>query len=210
MPTSDAIRILLADDHHVVREGLVALLNFDPDLRVVAEAADGRQAVDRYFECTPDVTILDLRMPEMDAVEAIQAIRGRDPNARLIVLTTFDGDNDIFRALQAGAQAYLLKEADRSELVACVRAVAAGERWVRGRVADRLDARAADDALTARELEVLRLLAMGHSNRDIGLALDVTEGTIKVHVNHIFRKLGVRGRTEAVAVATRRGLVRLI
>ncbi len=209
MTTPDPIRILIADDHPIVREGLVALLNRRPDMQVVAEVSDGRAVVQAFEEHRPDVTLLDLRMPEMGGVEAIETIRRQEPGARIIVLTTFDGDEDIYRAIQAGARAYLLKDTPRQELLETIRAVHAGQRRLPPDVAARLAGRMLAPDLTPRELMVLQQLVAGKSNREIGLALGITEGTVKVHVNSILAKLDVSDRTQAVTEALRRGIVHL-
>ncbi len=203
------IRVLLADDHPVVREGLAALLNRRPDTTVIGEVANGQEAVDFFRRAQPDVTLMDLRMPIMGGVEAIHAIRAEFPAARIIVLTTYDGDEDIYRALQAGAQGYLLKDAPREELLAAVRAVHDGQKCIPAALAAKLAERVFSPELTAREREVLALIVAGHSNREIGEALVVSEGTVKAHVNSILGKLGVNDRTQAVTAALRRGLVRL-
>jgi two-component system NarL family response regulator len=203
------IRILIADDHTVVREGLVSLVKRKSDMVVVAEASNGREAVDLWKQHRPDVTLLDLRMPEMDGVSAIKEIRELDPNAHIVVLTTYDGDEDIYRAVKAGAKAYLLKDTARDALVDCVRKVNAGETYLPAPLAAKLAERVSGDALTAREIEVLRRLAAGKSNKEIGAELFVSEGTVKSHVKGIFTKLDVVTRTEAVATATRRGLIQL-
>jgi two-component system, NarL family, response regulator len=205
----DAIRILIADDHPVVREGLSALINRRPDMKVVAEAGDGRGAVEQFFLHRPDVALIDLRMPEMDAVEVIAAVRQRTPDARLIVLTTFDGDEDIYRALRAGAKAYLLKDARREELLDCIRTVHAGGSWMAPYMAAKLADRLSGRDLSAREVDVLRLLVEGKSNKEIGATLFISEGTVKVHVNHILEKLGAEGRTAASVEALKRGIVHL-
>jgi DNA-binding NarL/FixJ family response regulator len=201
------IRILIAEDHTVVRDGLVAILDQEHDMDVVAETGNGRQAVDLWNSQRPDVTLMDLRMPGLDGVSAIQAIRAADPNARSIILTTFDGDEDIYRGMRAGAKAYMLKDVGREELFRCIREVHAGGTLVPSVIAAKLAGRLHADGLTPRELEVLRLLAQGKPNKLIGSALFVSEVTIKSHVQSIFRKLNVLSRTEAIAVATRKGLL---
>ena len=205
-----AIRILIADDHPVVREGVAAMIERRPDMTVVAEAATGREAVAAYRAAQPDVVLMDLRMPEMTGVEAIGAIRGEFPGARIIVLTTYDGDEDIYRGLQAGARAYLLKDAPRDELLDAIRAVHAGQSRIPPAVAARLAERVlAGPQLTPRELEVLRGIVAGQSNKEIGAALSIGEGTVKAHVNNILGKLGVNDRTQAVTTALQRGIVHL-
>jgi two-component system NarL family response regulator len=209
MKADKAIRILIADDHPIVREGLAALLNRAHDMEVVAEAGNGREALKEFLRCRPDVVLVDLRMPEMDGVDAILAIREQAPDARVIVLTTYDGDEDIYRGLRAGAKAYLLKDAPREELMECIRAVHAGRMWIPPDVAAKLATRMGDEDLTPRELEVLQLMVQGKSNKEIGNVLGVSEGTVKIHVNHILEKLKVSGRTEATSAALKRGIVRL-
>jgi len=203
------IRVLIVDDHPVVREGLAAMINRRPDMEVVAEAVNGREAVELCRRHRPDVTLMDLRMPVMGGVEATQAIRREFSDARIIVLTTYDGDQDIYRALQAGARAYLLKDAPREELLEAIRAVHAGQRHLPPLVAGRLADHLAGNDLTAREQEVLELIAAGKSNREIGADLSITESTVKVHVNNILGKLGVHDRTQAVTTALQRGIVHL-
>lgn len=207
MPEPAAIRILVVDDHPVVREGIVSLLRRQSDLQVVAEAGDGEAAIELYGRLMPDVTIMDLRLPKANGVEATTEIRRRFPDARIIVLTTFDGDEDIYRALKAGARAYLLKDTSREELLSTVRAVAAGLRRIPPGVAERLAQRVESSELTSRERDVLELIVTGRGNKQIGAALSITEGTVKTHVNSILAKLGVADRTEAAVSAIRRGLV---
>jgi two-component system NarL family response regulator len=205
----DPIRVLVADDHFVVRMGLRALIDAEPDMHVVAEAGTGQQAVELFRQHRPDVTLMDLRMPVMNGLEAIQAIRGESPEARVVVLTTYDGDEDIYRALNAGARAYLLKEMDREELLGVIRAVHAGQRRVPPEIGARLAEAMPRSELTRRELEVLDLVVKGFSNKRIGDALSITEGTVKIHVNNILGKMGVADRTEAATTAIRRGIVHL-
>jgi DNA-binding NarL/FixJ family response regulator len=202
------IRVLIADDHPVYRMGLRALIEAEPDMIVVAEAADGAEAIERYAEAAPDVGVLDLRMPRVDGPAAIQAIRKRDPGARLIVLTTYDGDSDVARAVQAGACGYLLKGTFRDATLLAIREAAAGRSLITPELAGRA-ATAPTATLTAREIEVLSLLAKGYSNKEVGAALFVAEGTVRVHVSHIFEKLDVSDRTTAVLLAIRQGLIRI-
>lgn len=205
----ECIRILIADDHSVVREGLVSLVKRKSDMTVVAEASNGREAVDLWKEHHPDVTLLDLRMPELDGVGAIREIREFDDGAHIIVLTTFDGDEDIYRAIKAGAKGYLLKDTAREALMESIRRVHAGETCIPPALAAKLAERVSGEALSAREIEVLQRIAAGKSNKEIGAELFISEGTVKTHVKSIFSKLDVVSRTEAVATATRRGLIQL-
>src|ERR1051326_8066077 len=201
------LRLLIADDHSVVREGLVSLVKRKSDIVVVAEAKNGREAVDLWKQHRPDVTLLDLRMPELDGVSAIKEIRDQDEHARILVLTTFDGDEDIFRAIQAGAKGYLLKDVPREALMDCIRRVHAGETCVPVQLAEKLAERVSGETLSSREVDVLKLMAQGKSNKEIGAALFISAGTVKSHVKGIFAKMNVISRTEAVANATRRGLI---
>ena len=203
------VRLLVVDDHHIVRQGLVALLATVPEMQVVAEASDGQHALALYREHHPDVTLMDLRMNTMNGVEATRAIRAEFPNARIIVLTTFDGDEDIYRGMRAGAKSYLLKDVRREELFQCIREVHAGKTFVPPAIAAKLAERLPTEELSPRELEVLRLLAEGKPNKLIGVALSIAEVTVKSHVQSLFKKLNVLSRTEAIAVANRRGLLRL-
>jgi len=206
---TDTIQIMLVDDHAIVRQGFAALLNTVPGFTVVAEAADGLQAVDLFKKYRPDVTLMDLRLPKMNGVDAIARIRQESPGARIIVLTTYDGDEDIYRALQAGARGYLLKGMDLAELTEAVRTVHAGKSRIPSRVAEKLAERMSGATLTARELEVLQLIVAGKSNKDIGAALFISEATVKTHVNSLLSKMGVEDRTQAATTALQRGLVHL-
>jgi two-component system NarL family response regulator len=205
----NAIRILVAEDHTIVRDGLVAVIKQGPDMTVVADTGDGQRAVELWKQHRPDVTLMDLRMPGSDGVDAIYQIRAADPNARIIVLTTYDGDEDIYRGMRAGAKSYLLKDVRREELFQCIREVNAGKMFVPPAIAAKLAERLPAEELTARELEVLRLLAEGKPNKIIGADLAISEVTVKSHVQSVFRKLNVLSRTEALAVANRKGLLRL-
>ena len=205
----ERIRILIADDHSVVREGLVSLVKRKSDMVVVAEASNGREAVQLWKEHRPEVTLLDLRMPELDGVGAIKEIRELDENAHIVVLTTYDGDEDIYRAIKAGAKAYLLKDTARDALVETVRRVHAGETYLPPQLAAKLAERVSGEALSPREIDVLQRMAVGKSNKEIGAELFISEGTVKTHIKSIFSKLDVVSRTEAVATATRRGLIQL-
>src|SRR6201982_2396164 len=203
------IRVLIADDHGVVREGLVALIRRNrADMTVVGEASNGREAVELWKQERPDVTLLDLRMPELDGVEVIKEIRAADKKARIIVLTTFDGDEDIYRAIQAGAKGYLLKDVPREALMNSIRRVHAGETSIPLHLVAKLADRVSGETLSEREIEVLKMMAQGKSNKQIATALFITEGTVKSHGKSIFVKMNVSSRTEAVAEATRRGFLR--
>jgi two-component system, NarL family, response regulator len=203
------IRVMFVDDHPILRAGLVATVGTQPDMSVVAEAGDGREAVELFREHRPDITLMDLRLPVLSGVEAIRAIRREFPDARVIVLTMYDGDEDIQRALLAGARAYLLKDTLRKELLDAVRTVHAGQHYISSAVASRLAERLPRSELTARELEVLGLIVRGNSNKEIAAALDVAEGTIRIHVSNILGKLGVGDRTQAAVAALQRGIIHL-
>jgi two-component system NarL family response regulator len=208
MSPSDPIRVMVVDDHAIMRAGLVSMIDREPGMTVVAEAGDGLQAVAGFHRHKPDITLMDLRMPLMDGVEAIEAIRKEFHNSRFIVLTTYDGDEDIYRALEVGAQAYLLKGMARNELFAAIRAVHSGLRYIPSVVAKSITSQIRSD-LTKRELDVLKLLPAGRSNKEIAAALNTTEGTIKSYVIRILDKLGVSDRTEAVTTAIKRGIIHL-
>jgi two-component system NarL family response regulator len=204
------IRLLIVDDHPIVRDGLVAILHEgEPDLEVVGEAGDGKEAVIAWRNLRPTVTIMDLQLPGITGVEAIQAIRREDPGALILVLTTFDGDADIQRALEAGARGYLLKSVRRAILIEAVRAVAMGERYLPPTTAARLVEAMEAERLTAREFDVLRLLAQGERNREIADTLGLAEPTVKIHVNNLLRKLQAKDRTEAAVIALKRGLIHI-
>ena len=206
----EQIRLLVADDHVLILEGLAAAIGRQEDMRVVAQAADGRKAVDLWKAHRPDVALLDLRMPKLNGVGVIRAIRDEDLSARVIVLTTYDTDEEIYQAIQAGARAYLLKDAPLEELLDCIRKVHAGETCIPPAVSAKLAARMSGHALTSREIDVLKLLAKGRSNKEIGSDLFISEGTVKSHVRTMFTKLHVMSRTEAIAVANQRGLLQLV
>ncbi|SIO69735.1 two component transcriptional regulator, LuxR family [Burkholderia sp. GAS332] len=203
----DKIRVLIADDHVAVREGLAAMIGRQADTMVVGEAANGREAVELWQKHRPDVTLLDLRMPVLDGVSAISEIHHQDASARIIILTTFDSDSEIAGAIKAGAKGYLLKDAPREELFDCIRKVHAGETCIPPSLVAKLAAGVSSEALTSRELDVLTLLARGKSNKEIGGNLYISETTVKSHLRSVFTKLNVVSRTEAIAVATRRGLI---
>lgn len=198
---------MVVDDQAVVRQGLVALINTVPDMFVIAEGTNGQQAIELYRRHKPDVTLIDLRMPVVSGVEAITTIRREFPDARLIVLTTYDGDEDIYRSLQAGAQGYLLKDMFFEELEDAIRKVHAGSRRIPAQVAERLAERMSGTNLTSRELEVLEQIVRGKSNKEIAGLLKISEATVKSHINNILSKLGVTDRTQAATTALQRGLV---
>jgi DNA-binding NarL/FixJ family response regulator len=202
-------RVLVVDDHALLRTGVANIINQESDLRVVAEASNGLEAVAAYERHRPDVTLLDLRMPVMEGVEAVRQIRERDPNAKVIVLTTYDTDEDISRALKAGAKAYVLKDISADGLIGCIHDVLAGKTYLAPAAAAKLAEGVTRVQLTPRELSTLRLIADGRSNKEIASELHISERTVKTHLGHLFDKLGVTSRTEAVKIATRRGLVRL-
>ena len=205
----ERIRVLVADDHPVVRTGLAAVIAQEADLEVVAEAENGARAVALFWDHQPDVVLMDLRMPGMDGVEAIRTITSEFPAARILALTTYEGDGDIRRALEAGAQGYLLKDMLLTEVITAVRAVHRGERVIPAGVATRLAKVPPRSDLTERELEVLALVARGLSNKDVAGAIGRTDETVKIHLKNIFAKLRVTDRTEAVTVALARGLIHL-
>jgi DNA-binding NarL/FixJ family response regulator len=207
--SKSSIRILIADDHYLLRMGLVALVGTEPDLQVIGEAADGAQAVELFKKLRPDVTLMDLRMPLKDGITATREIRDQSPAAQILMLTTFDGDDDIHKALSAGANGYLLKSATRESLIPALRAVAAGQRWIPKEVARRLASREMFKELTPREVEVLHQLAKGLANKEIADVLDISEYTVKDHLKSILGKLRVADRTEAVTAAIQRGIIHL-
>ena len=202
------IKVLIVEDHTVSREGLAAILGADPGMEVVGQVADGRAGIDAFRHLRPDVTLVDLGLPVLSGLDAIKAMRRESPDARIVVLTAHDGDEDIYRALQAGALSYLLKDAGREELLQAVRLAGQGRRHLPTAVASRLADRVGGNELTHREQDVLALIVEGRSNREIGQTLGITEATVKAHMNAILGKLGVKQRTEAAAVAVRRGLIR--
>jgi two-component system NarL family response regulator len=203
------IRLLVIDDHPMIRTGLAATIGPEPDMRVIASAANGLEGVAMFREHRPDITLMDLKMPEMGGVDAIRAIRDEYPDARIIVLSTYQGDDDIYRAMQAGAITYLLKDMLAENMVQVIREVARGERPIPAAVAQRLTERMLQPVLTNREMDVLRLIARGFRNKEIAGQLNISEETTQGYVKIIFTKLSVHDRTEAVAVAVRRGIVHL-
>ncbi len=206
---AERIRILVVDDHHVVRQGLVALLNIMPEIEVVGEASDGLEAVALHRKLQPDITLMDLQLPKLGGVDAILRIRAEAPAARFIVLTTFDGDEDIFRSLQAGARAYLLKGMTVDELLSTIQIVHSGKTRISAPIAEKLAERMSGQALTARELAVLERIVAGRANKEIASDLEISEATVKSHINNLLSKLGVADRTHAATVALQRGIVHL-
>ena len=207
--TKKSIRVLVVEDHHMVRQGLVALLNVAEGLEIVGEAADGVEAIAEYRKHQPDVALIDLRLPRLSGVEVIERIRMETPQARFIVLTTYDGDEDIFRALQAGARAYLLKGMTSEELIATIRAVHEGKSHIPPEIAQRLAERMSTEELTPREFDVLEQIVHGKSNKEIATELEISEATVKTHINNLLSKLGVTDRTQAATAAIQRGIVTL-
>jgi DNA-binding NarL/FixJ family response regulator len=209
MTVSAPHRVLIADDHPIVRMGLAGMVAAQSGLSLVGQADSGEAAVQQYRQLRPDLVLMDLRMPGLDGVAAIEAIRGLDAAARIIILTTFDGEEDIYRGLRAGAKAYLLKDAPHEQITECIQAVMRGQRYLPGPIALKLADRLEGDALSRREQEVLRQMATGKSNKEIARETGITEGTVKFHVTAVMAKLSVKSRTEAVAVAVRRRLIHL-
>lgn len=206
MPASP-IRVLLVDDHTVMREGLATLLRGQEQIEVVAQAGDGATALQLFAKHSPDVAVVDLRMTPMDGVEVTERMRATNPSAKVVLLATYDTDEEVFRGLRAGASSYLLKEVDVARLVDTIRAVHAGRKAISPEIAAKLADHVASDTLTPRQREVLRSLAQGKSNIEIGKALNISEGTVKAHVKAILQKLGARDRTQAIAISIKRGLV---
>jgi DNA-binding NarL/FixJ family response regulator len=207
--TEGPIKVLCVDDHPLVRKGIASILSNESDMRLVAEAGNGREAVDRFRELQPDVTLMDLRMPDMDGVQATQAIRKEYPEARIIALTSYDGDQDIYRALEAGVRGYMLKEMVHTDVLRAIRTVHSGKRLMPHEVAQRLSEYFPQVALTPREVEVLGFVARGLANKEIATKLGTASGTIKMHVQNILEKLGAADRTHAVTIALQRGILHL-
>jgi len=207
--TQTSIRVLCVDDHPLVRKGIAAILHNEADLALVAEGSNGQEAVELFRQHQPDVTLMDLRMPTQDGIAAIQTIRAEFPDARIIALTSFDGDQDIFRALEAGVRGYLLKESVHSEIVNAIRVVHSGGKLMSQEAAQRLAEYFPQMALTSRETEVLSLVAKGLANKEVAARLGTAEGTIKMHVQNILAKLSATDRTHAVTIAVKRGIIRL-
>lgn len=209
MKKASAIRILVADDHYVVRMGLIAMVNLEPDMEVIAEATDGNQATALFKKFNPDLTLLDVRMPVKNGIDAAMEIRQLNKDARILMLTAHDGDEDIHKAMEAGASGYVLKDSTDEKLLPAIRAVAAGQRWVPEVVAKRLESRRLFEELTSRELLVLREVVKGLANKQIADVLNISENTVKWHLKNILAKLCVADRAEAVAVAIQRGIIHL-
>jgi two-component system, NarL family, response regulator len=207
MSDSSQIRLMIVEDHFVVREGLKSIINSQQDMVTVAEAGNGRQAVEAYEQHRPDVTLMDVRIPGLNGIDAITSIVAKFPNARVIVLSTYGGDESIFRAFQAGAMAYFLKDIKGQDLVDAIRAVHAGQRVVPPEIAAQLARRIPRTALSPREMEILTLVVQGKSNKEIGAALDISEGTVRVHASNLLSKLHCSGRAQAVSEAIRRGII---
>jgi len=209
MNTTSSIRVFSVDDHPLLREGIATLINNQPDMVLVAEASTGRDAIQQFQKHQPDVTLLDLRLPDMNGIDAMIAIRTEFPEARIVILTTFEGDVEIQRALAAGARGYLLKSMPPKELVGVIRQVHAGKKHIPPDIAAQLAEHISDEFLTGREIEVLQQVAVGNRNRDIAERLFISEETVKVHIKHIMEKLGAHDRTQAVAIGIRRGIIQL-
>jgi len=205
--TKKNIRILTVDDHAMLREGIASVIQLQPDMLVVGEAENGAQAIEKFRDLKPDVTLMDLQMPGISGLDAIKVIRDEFPNARIIVLTTYSGDVQVLRALKAGAAGYLLKSTLRKELLDTIRGVHAGRRHVPPEIASEIALHASDDALSEREIAVLRLVAEGKANKEIARQLSISEDTVKAHLKNIFAKLDVRDRTQAVTVSAKRGII---
>jgi len=209
MTENEIIRVMIVEDHFVVRAGLTAIINSQPDMITVGEAGNGRQAIELFEQLQPDITLMDLRIPALNGIDAIAEIIKKTPRAKIIVLSTYGGDEDIFKALQAGARAYFLKDVKGQELIGAIRAVHAGQRPLPPEIASRLAERIPRSELSPRELEILKLIAKGRSNREIANTLSISDGTVRVHASNIFAKLGCSDRAQAVSEAFQRGIIYL-
>ena len=209
MSAQTPIRVFCVDDHPLLREGIATLIESEPDVVLVAEAANGREAIQKFREHKPDITLMDLRLPDMSGIDAMIAIRTEFPEARIVMLTTFEGDVGIQRALEAGARGYMLKSMPPEDLLDVIRQVHLGKKRIPLEIASQLAEHFSDEALTSREVEVLQQVAEGNRNRDIAEHLFITEETVKVHIRHIMEKLGASDRTEAVTIGVRRGIIQL-
>ena len=209
MTEQSQIRILTVDDHPLLREGIATIINSQPDMELVSQAASGNEAVEQYRHHLPDVTLMDLRLPDRSGIDAMIAIRAEFPEARIVMLTTFDGDVEVQRALEAGARGYLLKNMPPNEILQVIRQVHAGKKRIPPAIASHLAEHMSDESLTAREVEVLKHIGGGNRNRDIADILHISEETVKVHIKHIMDKLGAKDRTQAIAIAVRRGFIQL-
>ena len=203
------VTFIIIDDHPLFREGIATLINSQPDMTLVSQASNGNEAIQQFRNCRPDVTLMDLRLPDLSGIDAMIAIRAEFPEARIIMLTTFEGDVEIQRALEAGARGYLLKNMPPSELAQVIRQVHAGKKRVPPEIAAQLAEHMSDDNLTTREIEVLQKVSDGNRNRDIADLLNISEETVKVHIKHIMDKLGAKDRTQAITIAVRRGIIHL-
>lgn len=209
MTEAEGIRVFCVDDHPLVREGIAAIIKSQPDMQLIGGAATGKEGLEKYRNLLPDVTLMDLRLPDMSGVDCLIAIRAEFPDARIIMVTTFEGDVDVQRALEAGARAYLLKSMPYKELVDAIRKVHAGKKSIPPALANRLAEHLADEALTSREIEILQRVAEGYRNREIAERLFISEETVKIHIKHVMDKLGASHRTQAVAIAVRRGIIQV-
>jgi len=205
--TERSIRIMVADDHPIVRSGLVLMINYTPNMEIVAEATNGLEAIELYRQQRPDLTLMDLRMPEMNGADAIAAIHQEFSDAKIIVLTTYDGDEDVYRGLKAGAKGYIFKNAPVDEIIRAIEVVYAGRKYIPPEVGEKLSERLNRPQLSNRELEVLKLVAQGKPNQEIATELYISESTVKYHINSVLSKLGVSDRTQAVLIALKRGIV---